>query len=158
VFLGALPQLAPSNSPAFLPLFSSRARNFLPRWRLVPAPLRRDVSLRTAALLAEPLHRALLVRQVAPWPCRALCSSSLSFPSARRLSQPPRAMKLPGCARMLHRLVVVASSMDSSALSCAGFLSSRRCASAFVLASLGPVSPSCDTGYKLNLISLSYSD
>jgi hypothetical protein len=43
---------------------------------LCPAPLRRDVSLR--------------VRQVAPWPRRVLCSSSLSFPFVWRFSQPPR--------------------------------------------------------------------
>jgi hypothetical protein len=124
-FLGALPQLPPSSSPTFLPLCSSRARNFLPRWRLVLAPLRRDVSLRAVALLAEPLHRALLVRQVAPWLHRALYSSSLSFPSVRRFSQPPRAVKLPGYARVLHCLVVVVPSPHSNVLSCAGFLSSR---------------------------------
>jgi hypothetical protein len=84
---------------------------------------RRDVSLCAAALLAEPLHRALLVRQVAPWPRRALCSSSLSFPSVRRFSQPPRAVKLPGYTRVLH--CWLSPSPDSSVLSCAGFVSSR---------------------------------
>jgi hypothetical protein len=61
-------------------------------------------------------------------------------------------------ARVLHCLVVVAPSLDSSVPPCSDFLSSRRCASAFVFASLGPVSPSRDTGCELKLISPSYSD
>jgi hypothetical protein len=86
------------------------------------------------------------------------CASPVELLSARVPLCFSRSVSISLAARVLHCLVVVVPSPDSSAPSCSRFLSSRRCASTFELASLEPVSPSCDTGCELNLISPSYSN
>jgi hypothetical protein len=167
-----LPQLVPDFSSLDLPAPSSppwRPVELLPRHaaRTLLFPASQLAKSRPCSSLLSSSHgyRALLAPLLLPPSSQSSMAERRCSPCAQPRSLPSPSMVVPLFSLALvslssvrghpdpARILVVAPSPDSSAPSCSGFLSLRRCSSASVLASVGPVSPLRDIGCELSLIS-----